>query len=289
MGVVVRLLFGEHLFWILIHVALTFERIVGSMLQRVTSYIGHLAKATDRHGVHSPFVYELIAKVLRNDGPLPEFAVIEALRRELLKNNTTIEVIDLGAGSSKLKEPQRNISSIARTALKSPKEARMFYRLAHFCSAGTMLELGTSFGISSLYLAQAAPLGKVFTIEGCPATARIAQANFHRLSATNITSRVGDFSSELPKILGRIDRLDLVFIDGHHAEEPTLHYFEQCLTKAHNDTVFVFDDIHWSHGMESAWERIKAHQRVTVTIDLFELGLVFLRAEQAQEHFKLRY
>ncbi len=259
------------------------------MLQRITSYISHWGTATDRHGVHSPFVYELIAKVLRNDELLPEFAGIEAVREELRSNNAEIHVLDLGAGSTKLKKPERRISAIARTALKSPRQARFLNRLAQFSSGKTVLELGTSFGISTLYMSRALPEAKVFTIEGCPETARIARSNFKRSSVSNISSVVGEFRTELPKVLDQIDQLDLVFIDGHHAQEPTLEYFEQCLAKAHNDTIFVFDDIHWSRGMETAWERIKAHERVTVSIDLFDIGLIFLRTEQAREHFKLRY
>jgi predicted O-methyltransferase YrrM len=86
-----------------------------------------------------------------------------------------------------------------------------------------------------------------------------------------------------------VDALDLVFIDGHHLKDPTLDYFEQCLGKAHNDSVFILDDIHWSQGMEEAWEQVKHHPRVSVTIDLYTMGLVFLRSEQAREHFRLRY
>lgn len=268
---------------------LTFELIVDPMLQRITSYIGHLATATDRHGVHSPFVYRFIAEVLRVDELGPEFGAIEALRDELIANDAKIHVCDLGAGSTKLKHPERQISAIARTALKSPKEARFLNRLVKFSSARTVLELGTSFGISTLYMASASADVKVYTIEGCPETARISRSNFQKLSSSNITSVVGDFSRELPKILDQVQQLDVVFIDGHHAEEPTLRYFEQCLEKAHQDTIFVFDDIHWSSGMEAAWERLKAHEKVTVSIDLFDLGLIFLRTGQAREHFKLRY
>src|SRR5690606_22646601 len=100
---------------------------------------------------------------------------------------------------------------------------------------------------------------------------------------------LGSFRSRLPEVLQKIDRLDLAFIDGHHAKDPTLDHFDQCLARAHNDTVFVLDDIHWSRGMEEAWEAIKSRPEVTVTIDLYQMGIVFLRTEQAKEHFVLRY
>lgn len=258
-------------------------------LQRVGSWLNHLVKARTRHGVHSPFVYDLIERVLRSSSGQPDFSAIEDLREELLESDQTIRVNDLGAGSRKLDLPVRAVSDMARTALKPAKQARMLYRLAHYFEARDVLELGTSFGISTLYLAAGADGGVVHTIEGCPQTQRIAQHNFDRMRQRNIRTHLGSFRSKLPEVLKRIEHLDIVFIDGHHDLEPTMEYFEQCLAKAHNGTLFILDDIHWSAGMEQAWERVKAHARVTVTIDLYDMGLVFLREEQAPQHFRLRY
>jgi predicted O-methyltransferase YrrM len=258
-------------------------------VHQISSYLGHLVKARTRHGVHSPFVYDLVSQVLRPNDALPEHAAIERLRDDLLNSEQTIRVNDLGAGSRVFDLPIRRVADIARTALKSPKQARMLFRLARYFRTANVLELGTSFGISTLYLAQGAEEGRVFTIEGCPQTWRIAQHHFEQAKQRNIMPVLGSFRTRLPEVLQRMEHVDLVFIDGHHAQEPTLAYFEQCLTKAHNDTVFVFDDIHWSRDMEAAWEAVKAHPRVTVTVDLYNMGLVFLRSEQAREHFTLRY
>lgn len=258
-------------------------------LQRVGSWLNHLVKARTRHGVHSPFVFDLINNVLRNAGEQPEYAAIEALRDELLDSDQTIRVNDLGVGSRKLDLPVRAVSDMARTSLKPARQAQLLFRLVRYFQPRHVLELGTSFGISTLYLAKGAEDGTVHTIEGCPQTLRIAQHNFDSLRQRNINASLGSFRSKLPEALKRMASVDLVFIDGHHAMEPTVDYFEQCLAKAHNGTVFILDDIHWSRGMEEAWEKVKAHPRVTVTIDLYDLGLVFLRMEQAPQHFKLRY
>lgn len=262
---------------------------MAEQLARISSWVNHLVTARTRHAVHSPFVYELIDRVLRTDPVLPEFTAIESLRGDLLDSEQTIRVNDLGAGSRVLDLPIRRVSDMAATSLKSAAHARLLYRLARWMDAGTVLELGTSFGISTLYLAAGTENGRVITIEGCPQTFRIAQHHFDRSRRTNIQPLLGSFRSRLPEVIGREEHLDLVFIDGHHVKEPTLDYFEQCLTRAHNSTVFVLDDIHWSRGMQEAWQAIKSHPRVTVTIDLYQLGLVFLRSEQPKEHFKLRY
>jgi predicted O-methyltransferase YrrM len=258
-------------------------------LRHLTSYLGHLVKARDRHAVHSPFIYDLIAQVLRPGDTLPIYAEMEQARADLFESDQTIRVNDLGAGSRFDDQALRRVSDVARRALKPPKQAQLLFRLARYLNAGCVLELGTSFGITTLYLSSGAEDGEVHTIEGCPQTYRIAQHQFERFSRTNIHAHLGSFRATLPELLPRLDPLDLVFMDGHHAKEPTLDYFELCLQRSHNDTVLVLDDIHWSQGMEAAWSAIKAHPRVTVTIDLYSLGLVFLRSEQAREHFRLRY
>lgn len=258
-------------------------------IQRIGSYLGHLLKARTRHGVHSPFVYQLTSEVLLPKSTPSECLPIEELRRELLRSGRTIRVTDLGAGSKVLDGHVRRVSDIAQSALKSPRQAALLYRLARFLRPAEVLELGTSFGITTLYLAAGAEEGRVTTIEGCPQTHSIAQQHFKWMERSNIQAMLGNFQTRLPEALRMIKRLDLAFLDGHHAKKPTLRYFELCLEHAHNDTVFVFDDIHWSRDMEEAWEAVKAHPRVTVTIDLFDLGLVLLRKEQAPQHFVLRY
>ena len=256
---------------------------------RISSWITHLVTASTRHGVHSPFVYDLIEQVLRPRPPLPEHAPIEALRDDLLRSDQTIRVNDLGAGSRVMARPVRRVADMARVSLKPTRHAQLLFRLARTMDARKVLELGTCFGITTLYLAQGAENGTVTTIEGCPQTFRIAQHHFEQLRQMNIHALLGSFERRLPEALERTSPIDIAFIDGHHAEEPTVAYFEQCLTRAHDATAFVLDDIHWSSGMERAWERIKAHPRVTVTIDLYGMGIVFIREGQAKEHFRLRY
>ncbi len=262
---------------------------MGEQLRHIGSYLEHLVKARSRHGIHSPFVYALADQVLRDPGDRPEYAAIEQLREDLLDSEQTIRVNDLGAGSRLFDLPVRRIADMARTALKPPHYARMLFRLARYFDPGTVLELGTSFGLSTLYLARGAENGTVITIEGCPQTHHIARHHFDELKQRNITPLLGSFRARLPEVLRNVDALDLVFIDGHHLKAPTLDYFEQCLTKAHNDSLFILDDIHWSRGMEEAWEEVKRHPRVSVTVDLFAMGLVFFRSEQAPQHFRLRY
>ncbi|MEO8734318.1 MAG: class I SAM-dependent methyltransferase [Flavobacteriales bacterium] len=262
---------------------------MSTLSHHLRAYLRHLQNAGNRHDVHSPFVYALVVDVLRKRGSNRECSDIEQLRTELLKRSDIIHITDLGAGSQRSNIPDRKVRDIARTALKPRAQAEMLFRLARYFKPRTILELGTSFGITTLYLARAARDAAVHTIEGSPSIAAIAQQNFKQLDASNIVPHVGSFHDRLPEVLRGLERLDMIFIDGHHAKTPTLENFECCLSNANNESVFIFDDIHWSPEMEEAWEAIKTHTQVTVTIDLLHMGLVFLRKEQQREHFRLRY
>ncbi|MCB0791491.1 MAG: class I SAM-dependent methyltransferase [Flavobacteriales bacterium] len=257
-------------------------------LRQIGSYLNFMVKARTRHGVHSPFIYDLVSQVLPAQEERAELQAVEQLRADLLRSDQTIRVNDMGAGSHVLDLPVRRVAEMARVSLKPAGQARMLFNLARYFRPEQVLELGTSFGISTLYLALGADEGTVHTIEGCPQTFRIAQHHFDRARISNIDGILGSFRTQLPPLLKRLDRLDMAFLDGHHVKQPTLDYFEQCLTKAHNGSIFILDDIHWSRGMEEAWEEVRRHPRVTVTIDLYSMGLVFFRKEQAPEHFVIR-
>jgi len=200
-----------------------------------------------------------------------------------------IKITDFGAGSHINKSTTRKIKDIAKNSAKNSKFGELLYRITKFYSPKNILELGTSLGISTLYLAKAEEKAKVYTFEGCPETSKIAQQNFKKMEAKNIISVLGDFEDTVKEKLHQIKSIDLVFIDGNHQQEPTISYFEQCLNYANNNTIFIFDDIYWSKGMEGAWEYIKSHQRTTLSVDLFYVGIVFIKSELSKENYILRF
>ena len=221
---------------------------------------------------------------------VPENAMrrIESLRDELLSSNEQLTVTDFGAGSRVFREPIRPVARMAHVVLKAKHEARSLYGLVDAVQPKVMLELGTSFGITSLYLAAAAQSGTLMTLEGDPATAAIAKRVFHSSKTKNIKLFEGTFEDSLPIVLPAIPRLDVVFFDGNHQKEPTLRYFELCLTKIHDHTVFVFDDINWSQEMAEAWIQIKAHPAVKATVDAFVFGIVLFSPTRRKRHFTIR-
>ncbi|AKD54297.1 O-methyltransferase [Spirosoma radiotolerans] len=256
------------------------------------AYFRYLSRARDEHALHSPFLFALYTQVIRaKTGSKALFAPIRALRKELRKSRQVITIADYGAGSKVNESRQRTVGDIARNSQKTARFGRLLFRLIQRFEARNIVDLGTSLGMTTAYMAEATKVygGHVLTFEGCPETAAVARQNFEQLAIQNVAIVVGNLDETLAPQLAALDSVDFVFFDANHRYEPTVRYFETCLAKIHNDTVFVFDDIHWSDEMEQAWGYIKAHPAVSVTVDLFWVGLVFFRREQPKQDFILRF
>ena len=254
------------------------------------SYVKFLWKSTNAHGVHSPFVFDLVRKCFYYKTDFPEYRTLDEYRNSLLQNKNTIEVTDFGAGSRVFKSNTRAINKIAENAGISVKDAKLLFRVVHYFKPENILEIGTSLGLATSAIAVNKST-EITTLEGCQETARVAQSQFEKFNF-DVNSVVTEFESYL-KTYPEISRnkpqtFDLIYFDGNHSKEATLNYFELLLPTISNETVWIFDDIHWSAGMEEAWEIIKKHPNVTVTIDSFQWGFVFFRREQEKEHFIIR-
>lgn len=263
-----------------------------SKYQLAKKYIHYYITASNGkgHSVHSPFVFEFISKVLTDKKKYACYNTIEQQRQQLLQNTQVIEVEDFGAGSAVMKSNKRIIKNIAASSLKPKKFAQLLYRIVQYYQPGTIVELGTSLGITSCYLAKGNEEARLYTCEGSAAIAAIAQKNFEQLQIKNVSLIPGDFAKTLPLLLTDIGQADLVFIDGNHRKEPTLNYFHQLLKHSKPSSILIFDDIHWSEEMEAAWREIQEHSAVTLTIDLFFIGIVFITPDfKVKQHFTIRF
>ncbi len=242
------------------------------------------------HGVHSPLVYNLIKDVIYNKNlKSPWFTSIEKIRNAFNNDYTLIDSIDYGA-ASKYKSTHKTIRKICSTTSKSKKYSQLLFRLIKWHNPKYALELGTSLGISAMYQATGlSENAKLITIEGHEAVALKAKHAIKELNFNSIEVIVGNFDKELPKVLNNVPQLDWVFFDGNHKKEPTLRYFTQCLEKASNNALFIFDDINWSDEMREAWIEIKNHPKAYLTIDLFFVGLVLVNKREQKEHFTILF
>lgn len=253
------------------------------------SFIRHQLKSFRLHGIHSPFVFKLQHEVIEHNGTYVPYLQIEDLRNDMLSDKREIKVKDFGAGSRTNNSPVRRISDIARNSAKAPRYAQLLFRLVNHFKPDTILDLGTSLGLTTAYLASAKRNATVYSFEGCPETAALARQNFKSLKLGNIQLIEGNLDETLSATLKKLDKVDFVFFDGNHRYEPTMRYFRQCLAKAHENSVFVLDDIYWSKEMERAWKEISATPEVSVALDLFQIGIVFFRKGQEKEYFTIRY
>lgn len=242
------------------------------------------------HGIHSPFVFDLITSVLNDNRHYYCYDQVEALRAALLEDRRILEVEDFGAGSAQISKRNRSVASIAKMAAKSPKMGQLLFRMVAHYKPARILELGTSLGLSTLYLASGHHGTTVTTLEGSAAIAEVAREHFNRHSQGNIRSLIGNFDVILPTLLQEEPGFDFVFIDGNHRKEPTWRYFEQLKMQLPQKAVLIFDDIHWSAEMEEVWEMIKKDPAVMLSVDLFFIGIIFFDpAFKVPQHFRIRF
>jgi predicted O-methyltransferase YrrM len=253
----------------------------------IKSYLKFLFHSKNEHGIHSPFVFDLVTKCFYDNTKYSEYEVLISYRKSLLENKNTIEVTDFGAGSRVFKSNVRAISKIAQTAGITPKNAELLFRIVRYFQPKSILEIGTSLGLATSALSLANENTKIITLEGCPNAMATAKKMF-QVSSFKFPNNAVDFvNTEFNLFFENLKPqiFDLVYFDGNHSKKATLEYFEALLPTISNDSVWIFDDIHWSADMEEAWEIIKKHSMVSVTIDTFQWGIVFFRTEQEKEHF----
>lgn len=254
------------------------------------AYIRYRSKAKSAHGIHSPFVYDFIENVLQDQRHFYTYDDIAQLRKQLLQDTSVISVEDFGAGSHLGSTKNRVIKDIAKTAGRTEKFGKLLFKMVQYYSLNNIVELGTSLGIGTTYIAKANEHATITTIEGSEAVAAKAKQNFESLAIKNVQQVIGNFNTTLSPTLDKMKTIDLLFIDGNHQQRPTIDYFMQALPHIHNESIFIFDDIHWSKGMELAWQEIKNNPSVTLSIDLFFFGIVFFKKEfKVKQHFILKY
>lgn len=251
-------------------------------------YIRFLVLSGNAHSIHSPFIFDFYTKVVAPEKEYYVFKKIEKLRNKLLKSKKIISITDFGAGSKVNNSHIRRISSIAKHTLKPAKIGQFLFKTILYFKPKYIFELGTSLGITTLYLAKANTTSTVITFEGCPELSEIAANHFEKLQADNIRSIPGNIDLTLIKNIEFFSQTDLVFFDANHRHHSTKDYFKACLSKVNENSIFIFDDIHWSTDMERAWKEIKDDPAVTLSIDFFFLGIVFFRKGQPKQHFILR-
>lgn len=251
----------------------------------ILSYIKFYLRSIKLHGVHSPFVFELVTKCFKDTKNYPEYTLLEQYNKELAQSNEILTVKDLGSGSRVFRSHKRKVSAIAKHAGISKKRQQLLFKLTRYFNFENTLELGTSLGKATSAFALSEN-NQVVSVEGCPATASFAKKNLKQAGYSNVEIIHETFENFLNKPLEMAP--DCIYIDGNHTYKDTIHYFQKLLAVVHNNSLIIFDDIYWSADMQRAWKEIAAHPKVTVAIDTFQWGIVCFREEQKKESFTIR-
>lgn len=258
------------------------------MLHSIFAYFSHLIKSFHLHGIHSPFIFKLEKKCLRDSSFKEDYISLSRFRESVHSSKASLYIKDYGAGSRVFKSNNRQVKHILKHNCSTVKDAQLLYRLCAYLKVNQVLELGTSLGIAAHAMAKARPRAQITTIEGSPEVYEFAKNALQNEGVKNVNFVKSTFKEFFEKQISKPVIYDLIYIDGHHDGTATLSYFESILDKIHNDTVVVFDDIYWSIDMTRTWNQICQHTQVTASVDCFHIGMVFFRKEQLQERFYVK-
>jgi predicted O-methyltransferase YrrM len=256
-----------------------------SILTIVKEYINYKWKAKGRHGLHSPFVYDMVDRCFKVELPLEYKRLRQAYSFRLKKDHRLLAVLDAGAGSKHFGK-DRKVSDIFKISASSGKYGTLLYRLVNYYKPQTILELGTSLGSGTLAMSAGNQNSQVHTVEACPQTLAVAREQFEYHGLKNIVTHQATFLDFLSSYAG--PAFDLVFIDGHHDGEALKRYMDLLKIHTHDETFFVLDDIRWSRGMKKAYDELINLSDFHVSIDLFRVGILLPRKTQVKEHFVLK-
>jgi predicted O-methyltransferase YrrM len=250
---------------------------------QANAYLSYWLDAVDEHSLHSPFFFDFYTRIVKKNKTGLPIEKAEKLRSQLLRDNRILKDNDPGSGSSS----PRQIKLIAQHSV-SPVSISSLYSdtIDHF-KAKNIVELGTSFGINTLYLASKDERS-VTTFEGSAEVAEVARLTFQFSSAQNIQLIEGDIERTLREYLQSVRKVDWVLMDANHRYEPTMKYFNLLITKLQESSVVVVDDIHYSPEMEKAWKELKNHKLVYASADLFRCGFLFFDPSLNKQHVILQ-
>lgn len=258
------------------------------MLYQIKAYFHFLIQTIIWQKEKPAFVFELTKYLFRSKIEHSKYLILNKYRESLYSNNSTLQITDFGAGSRVFKSNTRKISSIAKNAGITKKRAQLLCKLTSYYNFQDILELGTSLGLATSAFSLGNPKASITTIEGCPETAKIAQQQFNTFQLNTINLKINAFENELAQL--KQQKFDCIYVDGNHKKDATLSYFNILLNNVHENSILIFDDIHWSKDMTKAWNEIKQHPRVTLSIDSFFWGFIFFKKEiKRKQHLYLLF
>lgn len=255
---------------------------------RLGQWLRYYFGAKTIYNLHSTFETQAAQVMLEDRRNFYVFSFAKMLRGQLTSNALVVEYDDLGAPSMAMSGKKRSLGKIARHTAVNPETGKRLFRLVQWLKPQTMLELGAGLGVSTLYQAAAARNSIFIALEGQTALAARTAQHIREYGFDKVTVRAGLFKDTLPEALRSLQKLDYLFIDGDHRYEAVKANFYSCQPFFTENAVVVIADIHWSEGMLKAWHELRQSKGVSLSIDLYDIGILFFRNGQKQaQHLAL--
>lgn len=242
--------------------------------------------AVTPYQVHAPFAASIVKQIIYNKKDYYAYSDISNLRSWYGSSTQEIELTDLGAGSKNNKQ-KKTLSEIINGVASDTKKGKILFNLSRVFKPQSILELGTNLGVGTAYLSMGYPPANIHSLEGDHALVKQAFETFKYLKIKNVKITEGNFDDTLKPTCEKITKIDLAFLDGNHRYESTINYYKTIKEYLHPGSVVILDDIYWSDGMSKAWKEIKADSDVRLSMDLFQVGILFYDSKIQKEDLKL--
>ena len=221
----------------------------------ISSWLKYLLQRKSKYNIHSPFVFDFVTKVLNDHGSNRDYDTIMRIGRLLDK--------------------KKHISFAKR------KRSRLLYRVIQHYEPDSVVSFGSITALNATALALGNLQTKVYLEQ--------SEDFLETLNAMGVINvrliQPAEFDSEHFRRLNT----GFVFFGRDSFEDDTWDYLTDCLNYKTADSVFIFEGIHHNRDIEDAWEEIKADEDVSVTFDLYSIGMVFFREGIEKQDFVLKY
>jgi predicted O-methyltransferase YrrM len=261
--------------------------LVYKFLTRIQLFIQYLIKGRSKYYIHSPFVYDFCRFVLSRKPLQKDSDTINSIIKYYQSKKDILNLQEFGA--ARKRDYAIKIGDyLNRTAITN-KYGRLLHNLVAYYQVEHVIETGTALGISTSWMALSNPNCKISSIEGNKKLCDVSNEMFIRFSITNTQVYCGLVEDVLPELAKNMKCKTLLFIDAHHTGAATMRYFAMIKSYVKDDTIVVFDDINYSAEMNDAWKNIICDERVTLSLNLYRIGVIFFNPSLSKQAFSLYY
>lgn len=258
--------------------------IIGVALAKLKHIIsGIFSKQRYGYGVHSPFSYHLIKNVIQEKNPYYCYEKLENLREKLSNDKEEIQFFDIQTQTFAAKQ----IRNLLRDSV-SAHYGQLLFRLANHAKPQTIIHFGASLGLTTGYLASVGSTIPCTAVETCPNTAIAAKKTIEACDFSNVSIYTANNEDEIQKIIQNFPVVDFVFVDKNFKNK-IKNIFYTLLPKITDKSIFVFADINRNNETRNTWEEITKNEKVHISIDLINMGIVYFSPEFQKQHYKFYF